>query len=218
MVGAGEEVGRTGEVTAAHNMRGLESDSHSEKIVRIDCGGYFLRTVTSEDASDRWAGWMSEPKNLRLLNSAPKAMTRDDVAAYIKRFDQRSHLLIGVFEKRSGLHIGFFRLDIDHRLKRCLMFLLIGEQKYRHWRVTDDIRGPFQDYIFDELGLNTILATVLESNQAMIRYMLKSGWSFDRRAERHVKSRTADTMLDLCFLHLSRDAWTAWKKRNLPRN
>jgi RimJ/RimL family protein N-acetyltransferase len=184
------------------------------RIVQIDCGDYVLRTLTVEDASDRWAGWMSEPKNLRLLNSAPKTMTCDDIVAYIKRFDQQSHLLIGIFEKRSNLNIGFFRLDIDHRLKRCLMFLLIGEQKYRHWKVTDQIRGPFQDYIFDELGLNTILATVLESNQAMIRYMLKSGWGFDRRSERHIKSRTADTMLDLCFLHLSRDAWTAWKKRN----
>jgi RimJ/RimL family protein N-acetyltransferase len=127
-------------------------------------------------------------------------------------------LLIGIFEKTGGLLIGFFRLDIDHRLKRCLMFLLIGEQKYRHWSVTDDIRGPFQDYIFDELGLNTILATVLESNQAMIRYMLKSGWTFDKRSERNVKSQTADTMLDLCFLHLSRDAWNAWKKKNRQQN
>jgi hypothetical protein len=46
--------------------------------------------------------------------------------------------------------------------------------------------------------------------------MLKSGWSFDKRAEQHVKSRTADAMLDLCFMHLSRDDWNAWKRKNLP--
>jgi RimJ/RimL family protein N-acetyltransferase len=188
-----------------------------KRDIHLDCGDYLLRTLTADDASDRWAGWMSEQKNIRLVNSAPKAMTREDIAAYIKIFDQKSHLLIGIFEKQSGLHIGFFRLDIDHQLKRCLMFLLIGEQKYRQWRVTHQIRGPFQDYIFDELGLDTILATVLESNQAMIRYMLKSGWSFDKRAEQHVKSRTADAMLDLCFMHLSRDDWAAWKRKNLPR-
>jgi RimJ/RimL family protein N-acetyltransferase len=186
-----------------------------KREVHLDCGNYLLRTLTADDASQRWASWMDDPKNLRLLNAAPKAMRRADIATYINRFDQRSHLLIGIFEKTGGSLIGFFRLDIDRRLKRCLMFLLIGEQKYRHWRVTDDIRGPFQDYIFDELGLNTILATVLESNQAMIRYMLKSGWAFDKRSERHVKSQTPGTMLDLCFLHLSRDTWNAWKKKNL---
>lgn len=188
-----------------------------KREVRLDCGDYLLRTVTADDASERWAGWMSDAKNLRLLNSAPKAMTRHDIVTYIKQFDQRSHLLIGIFEKRGGSQIGFFRLDIDHRLKRCLMFLLIGEQKYRHWSVTDDIRGPFQDYIFDVLGINTILATVLDSNQAMIRYMLKSGWAFDKRAERHIKSHTSDAMLDVCFLSLSHVAWKAWKKNRPAR-
>jgi RimJ/RimL family protein N-acetyltransferase len=187
-----------------------------KREIHLDCGNYLLRTVTADDASDRWASWMSDPKNLRLLNSAPKAMTRRDIATYINKFDQRSHLLIGIFEKQGGSQIGFFRLDIDHRLKRCLMFLLIGEQKYRHWSVTDDIRGPFQDYIFDVLGLNTILATVLVSNQAMVRYMLKSGWAVDKTAARHIKSQTSDAMLDLSYLSLSREAWAAWKRRNQP--
>ena len=184
--------------------------------IHLDCGDYLLRTVTGDDASARWASWMSDPKNLRLLNAAPKAMTRQDIVAYINQFDQRSHLLIGIFEKAGGSQIGFFRLDIDHRLKRCLMFLLIGDQKYRHWSVTDDIRGPFQDYIFDVLGLNTILATVLVSNRAMVRYMLKSGWSLDKTIGRNIKSQTADALLDLSYLSLSREAWQAWKKRNQP--
>lgn len=188
-----------------------------KREVHLDCGDYLLRTVTADDASERWADWMSDPKNLRLLNAAPKAMTRQDIVTYINQFDQRSHLLIGIFEKQGGTLIGFFRLDIDYRLKRCLMFLLIGEQKYRHWSVTDDIRGPFQDYIFDVLGLRTILATVLVSNRAMTRYMLKSGWNLDKTLDRNIKSQTADALLDLSYLSLSREAWQAWKRRNQPK-
>src|SRR5689334_8844871 len=112
--------------TTMHNTRPAKRTD-----VQVDCGKYVLRTLTKDDASDRWAAWMSDPKNVRLLNSAPKAMTRDDIVAYIEKFDQISHLLIGIFEKQSGVHIGFFRLDIDHRLNRCLMFLMIGERKYR---------------------------------------------------------------------------------------
>jgi RimJ/RimL family protein N-acetyltransferase len=198
-------------------MASPRPDKFPRRNVQLDCGNYLLRTVTADDASDRWAGWMSDAKNLRLLNSAPKAMTLKDIVDYINRFDQRSHLLIGIFERQGGSQIGFFRLDIDHRLKRCLMFLLIGEQRYRHWSVTDDIRGPFQDYIFDVLRLNTILATVLVSNRAMTRYMLKSGWNLDKTLERNVKSQTADTLLDLNYLSLSREAWQAWKQRNQPK-
>ncbi len=72
--------------------------------------------------------------------------------------------------------------------------------------MTDDLRGPFQDYIFDVLGLNTILATVLVSNRAMTRYMLKSGWNLDKTLDRNIKSQTADALLDLSYLSLSRDA------------
>ena len=104
--------------------------------VRVDCGNISCVHSRETDASDRWAAWMSDPKNLRLLNSAPKIMTRDDITAYIEKFDQISHLLIGIFERQTGLHFGFFRLDIDHRLNRGLMFFMIGEQKYRHWSVT----------------------------------------------------------------------------------
>ena len=144
-------------------------------------------------------------------------MTRADVAAYIGQFDQRSHLLIGIFEKKSGLNIGFFRLDIDAKLKRCLMFLMIGEQKYRHWSVTHQIRIPFQDYIFETLGLKTILATVLTSNRAMVRYMLKSGWNLDKTATVPVKAQTTMATPELSFLSLSRETWSAWKRRNLPQ-
>jgi RimJ/RimL family protein N-acetyltransferase len=185
--------------------------------VTIDCGNYLVRTATIDDASDRWASWMSDPKNLRLLNSAPKAMTRADIVAYIRKFDQRSHLLLSIFEKQSGMLIGFFRVDIDRALNRCLVFLLIGEQKFRHWSVTAEIRIPFQDYIFETLGINTMSGTVLATNRPMMRYMLKSGWHLDRVAEEHIKSQTENKMLGLCYLSISREAWRAWKDRNLPQ-
>jgi RimJ/RimL family protein N-acetyltransferase len=183
--------------------------------VQVDCGDYLLRTLRPEDASDRWADWMTQPKNLRLLNSPPKAMSRADVANYIGQFDQRSHLLIGIFEKRIGLNIGFFRVDIDARLKRCVAFLMIGEQKYRRWTVTDQLRVPFQDYIFDTLGMKTMSGTALTSNRAMVRYLLKSGWSLDKTADVPVKLQTATAAPSLSLLSLSREAWIAWKKKNL---
>jgi RimJ/RimL family protein N-acetyltransferase len=198
-------------------MRAPQQPKIPKKTVRIDCGKYFLRTLKVEDSSDRWASWMADPKNLRLLNSGPRVMTRRDIAIYIEQFDQSSHLLIGIFEKQSDMHIGFIRVDIDHALNRCLGFMMIGEQKYRHWSVSQAIRVPFQDFIFETLGLNTMLGTALASNRPMIRYLLKSGWTLDKTAERHVKSHSGDAMLDLCFLSLSRDAWRAWKKEHLPQ-
>jgi RimJ/RimL family protein N-acetyltransferase len=184
--------------------------------VRIDCGKYFLRTAKPDDASERWAGWMADRRSVRLLNVPARVMSRQDVAAYIREFDQRSSLLIGIFEKETRAPIGFIRLDIAHAFSRALGFMFIGEGRYRHASVIDALGLRFQDYVFDTLRLRTLLTTVLARNRAMVLYLLKHGWTLDKTIERHVKSQTDGTMLDLCFLSLAGDAWRAWKKANLP--
>lgn len=185
-----------------------------KRDVTIDAGRFLLRTLTREDASDRWAAWMSEPKNLRLLNAAPKAMTRRDIADYIGQFDQRAHILLGIVDKESGDVIGFFRVDLDPNINRCLGFMMIGERRFRHWTTAAAVRQPFHDFLFDTLKLDTALGTVLASNRAMLRYMLRSGWVLDKTAERNVKAHGSNEMLDLCYVRLTREAWRAWKEKH----
>src|ERR1700712_2133377 len=76
-------------------------------------GRYFLRPTKREDAPDPWAGWLSDPWTVHVLNSAPRAFAKSDVADYIRQFDQRSHLLLGIFEMGTRLHVGFVRIDLD---------------------------------------------------------------------------------------------------------
>jgi RimJ/RimL family protein N-acetyltransferase len=172
-----------------------------------------MRTLTPDDASERWAGWM-DSKSVRLVNAAPQSMTTLDIAAYIKQFDQRSHLLLGIFEKQGGAQVGFFRVDIDYVLHRCLIYVML-ERRHRFLPRAKDLSIPFHDFVFETLGLKTALATALADNRAMTGFLLRTGWSLDRTIERHVKSQTDDTMLDLCYLSLTREAWRAWKAANL---
>jgi RimJ/RimL family protein N-acetyltransferase len=187
----------------------------AKKTVRLDCGKYLVRTVTINDASDRWAEWMADPEATYMLNAPAKAMTKSDIVSYIKAFDQRTHMLLGIFET-SGKHLGFLRIDIDPTLGRFLVNMMIGEPEYRNKGVTNDITVPFRDYFYETLGLKTMLATALSHNQPIIHYLLKSGWNLDKKIERHVKSNADGTMLDLCFFSLTREAWRAWKTANLP--
>jgi RimJ/RimL family protein N-acetyltransferase len=183
--------------------------------VRIDCGKYLIRTIKAADASDRWAGWMSDPEAVHMLNAAAQNLKKSDIVSYIKEFDQRSHLLLGIFEKASGLHLGILRIDIDHQYSRFLVFMLIGEPEFRNKGVTNHITVPFRDYFFETLGLGTMMATALARNHAIIHYLLKSGWTLDQKLERNVKSQSDGTMLDLCLFSITRDAWRAWKQANL---
>ena len=92
---------------------------------------------------------------------------------------------------------------------------LIGEPDYRRKGVSKAATRPFRDYFFETLGLKVLLARPLSHNQPSINYLTTSGYHFDKRAPRVVKSLFDDTMLDLLYYSLSREAWRAWKMRNV---
>jgi hypothetical protein len=83
-------------IVTAETSEGLHAAAPTEipkRKVRLDCGQYILRTITVEDATDRWAHWMEDPEASDMLNAPRKAMTREDLVAYIKSFDQRTRIL-----------------------------------------------------------------------------------------------------------------------------
>ena len=184
-------------------------------IIRLDCGDYFMRTVTVDDASDRWGCWLTDPVATRMLNAPPKVHTKAELVRYVASFDQRTRILLGTFKRDSGLLLGVTRVDINEKLGHALVSGMIGEPDYRRKGVSKTFTDPFRDYFFETLGLKMLLARTLSHNQPAINYLTKSGFHFDKKIERHTTSRFDGTTLDLWFFSLSREAWRAWKMRNL---
>src|ERR1700731_3019316 len=110
----------------------------AKKDLWFRCGRYFLRTVKREDASDRWASWLSDPWTVHVLNSPPRAFTRRDVADYIKELDERSRLLLGICEMGTRLHVGSVRIDLD-TTGDALVNAVIGEAAHRNRGSTTDV-------------------------------------------------------------------------------
>lgn len=179
--------------------------------VRIDAGPYLIRTLTEDDASDRWAEWPADPEVAYFLNAPARRMTKSDIIDYIRGFDQRSRLLLGIFDKETGAHIGFVTFSIDFAASRGLANMLIGEREYRNRGVLTAIRRPIGEYLFETLGLQTMLASVLAHNRIVLDTLHKTGWVLERTLPQHVKSQSGDKMLDLCLLRYSREQWEAVK-------
>jgi RimJ/RimL family protein N-acetyltransferase len=192
----------------------MTAPEQPRRNVRIDSEKYLIRTIETDDASDRWASWMSDPEVMHMLNLRPRTWMKADVLDYIKTIDQQSSLLLGVFEKQSGTHIGIFTVDVNQVQSQFRVNLLIGEPEYRNKRVTSSIAMAFHEYFFETLGLNMAMATVLGHNAPMIHYLKKNGWKLDRTVEHSRKSNADGTMLDVCVFSLSRDAWRRWTKEN----
>jgi len=184
-----------------------------KKDILIQCGPYFVRTIRAKDASERWAGWLSDPEAAHMLNASPLRLTKDDVVKYLKSFDQRSHLLLGIFERSSSRHIGISRLDIDYGSGVALLNILIGEKEYRHKGVASTIALPCIDYFFRNPNLKAIKANVLARNSIVLQLMAAMGWK-EHAAAQQVRSATDSSTLDVRTLILSREAWGAWRERN----
>jgi len=194
---------------------------HGRKIprknIRVNGEKFFVRTLKIEDASDRWAAWFMDPEAAHMVNAPLRSWNKSDVIDYIKRFDQRSNLLLGIFQKQARIHVGILTIHIDPTLEEFRVNLLIGEPEYRGKGATSDITLPMRNYLFETLGLKTMKATALARNHVIINYLLTTGWKLEKTLKDHVKSNSDDAMLDLCFFSLSRDAWRTWLKENSAR-
>lgn len=183
--------------------------------IALPAGRYLLRTMTVDDATDRWATWFSDPHVRYVLNSPAFEWTRDTVVKYIKQFDQKSNLLLGIFEREQRLLVGILTVEINWRTRQGLITTLVGEPGYRHMGgVMSAVWVPFLDYLFDTLRLKMILATALKRNGIVVKSLLRRGWKLDQTLENHVRSNDDGTMLDLCLFSLTRDPYRAWKKAN----
>src|SRR5258705_12899653 len=79
----------------------------------FDCGAYFIRNMRRQDVSDHWISWLSDPWAIRTLNLSQNIIQKRDLLEYVNQFDQRRSFLLGIFQKRSLIHVGIIRLDVD---------------------------------------------------------------------------------------------------------
>jgi len=168
----------------------------SKKELWFPCGRYFLRTIKREDASDRWAAWLADPWTTHALNSPPAKLTKSDIVEYIKQFDQRSRLLLGIFERGTRLHVGFIRLDIDETKREAFVSAVIGEPEHRNRGATTVVFIPLLDFLFDTADIERVRASILDRNRVTLTYLQKLGWQQDPVPEAPVKSYSDGTPLE----------------------
>ena len=98
--------------------------------IDVETARFRLRTLKSADASARWQGWGKDPEIMGPLNAPVRDMPLDYLANYATSFDNEHRHLIGIFEKASSTHIGFFIIEID-RAHRCATFnVVIGDKAW----------------------------------------------------------------------------------------
>ncbi|MDR3468728.1 MAG: GNAT family N-acetyltransferase [Xanthobacteraceae bacterium] len=167
------------------------------------CGNVFLRTIKREDASERWAAWLADPWTIAAVNPPRTTLGRKEIADYIRSFDQRAHLLLGIFERHSRRHVGVIRVDIDAELREAFVSALIGEAEVRNSGATTFAFEALLNHLFFTMKLARVSASVLERNRVTLGYLAKLGWTEQGEA---VSTRANDTGEPLRAVRVGIDA------------
>jgi RimJ/RimL family protein N-acetyltransferase len=184
--------------------------------IRIEAPLSYLRSLTEADASARFASWLDQAEVQEALNLPARKNTRANIIAYIRKFDNDTKILLGIFDRADDELVGIITVIIDWAQRTYLANMFVGDAERRHKGYTLDLSPPFRDYFFDERGLDKMIATALATNTPIRNYLHKTGWTLDRTLKAHVRSHADGSMLDLCCYSISRDAWYAWKAEHMP--
>ena len=189
----------------------------AKKELWFQCGRYFARTIRRDDASERWAKWLNDPWAVEALNLPRRTLTKDDIVGYIKRSDQRTQLMLGIFERGTRVHVGIIRIDLDYAAGEALVNAIIGEPRHRNRGATTDAFVATLDFLFDTEGMARVRASVLARNNLTLQYLLKMGWELDEAAAGKIKSSADGSMLDVKSVVWTRESYRAFRLTRLGK-
>jgi len=182
--------------------------------INVQTRNFYMRPVTLADASDRWASWFDQQEVREALNMKPGSKTKAEIEKYIRSFDQRNNILVGMFDRSNDLLVGFIDVEINWQIGRYLANMVVGEPDYRHRGVTLEISPGFRTYFFENVGLRVMTASCLSTNKPIQNYLTKTGWTLNQVLRNHTRSNVGGAPVDLQLWSITREAWAEWKRAN----
>jgi RimJ/RimL family protein N-acetyltransferase len=175
--------------------------------IALESAHYNLRTLTVEDASERWAQWLNDAGTARMLNAERRVMTIEEIRAHIASFDGRDRHLIGIFEKDGGMMVGLWQLGIDRKRKEFHVNVLVGETEARRKGAREETRDPLYRHFFNVLGMTAARCSVAAHNASTLRVMQKFGWELTGIS--HKPAADGSYPIELRHFRLPRAQWLA---------
>lgn len=185
------------------------------RLLKLETERWLLRTLVPADASERWCGWVADPEVMGPVNTAPRTMTRAELAAYIARFDQETRLLIGIFERASGLHIGFYQVDLNPRHRTASLNVIIGDKSFWGRKVVLETRAALLDHLFRN-GTEKALGAPLARNFPAVFNYKAQGWRLEGILKGQCRPMYGGPRLDQYQYGLLKDDWIAMRRKAAP--
>jgi RimJ/RimL family protein N-acetyltransferase len=179
--------------------------SRTVRTMSAETAHFRLRTLRVADANENWCEWLMDPRAQANLNAPPRRLTIDELRAYVASFDGVSSHIVGIFEKQSGQLVGVRNAYVDYVRSQAVLNTLVGEVSARNKGAQHESRYAMHNFVFEDLDIQTLRATVVSTNAYMLGLLASTGWELQGKS---LKPRVSGHgNIELHQFRLTREAW-----------
>lgn len=167
----------------------------------------YLRKLSLADASPAYCGWLNDKEVNKYVGT--KSCTITELKDYIvQKSNNPNCFFVGIFDKKSDLHIGTIKLEpIDWRKKEARLGLLIGNKNYWGKGIGVEATKLIVDYALGKLGLNRIIVSVYLENKPAVSVYEKAGFKFYaiKKSDRRFDKLFDQLMMSIIMMSINKN-------------
>jgi ribosomal-protein-alanine N-acetyltransferase len=144
-----------------------------------------LATLSRDQAAGAYLAWMNDAEIVRYTESRGKTFDAPALESFIAECnDSDKDLLLGMFDKADGAHVGNIKLGPVDFPDSGEIGLILGDRRKWGRGFGREAIAAVTRYAFDELRLAKTTAGCYVSNAGSIRAFLAAGWHEEERRPR----------------------------------
>jgi hypothetical protein len=135
-----------------------------------------LAPISPDKVSDNWVRWTGDPVLMSQLNARVMKLTRADIQRYVAAAWKNRRMIIGIYARTTGDHIGLYEAAVDARNASVKLDMLIDPQGYSLSDVLSETDPPLLGFFAKQHRVEKAIAQVVETNSALISHLAATGW------------------------------------------
>ena len=135
-----------------------------------------LAPLSPDKVSDNWLRWTQDPVLMSQLNARVMPLTRADIQRYVVASWKNRRMIIGIYARAKGEHIGLYEAAVDPRHGNLTLDTLVDRPRHDLSDVLSETDPAMLDFFATEHKVEKAIALVVETNAPLIQHYEANGW------------------------------------------
>lgn len=161
--------------------------SEDIRAIFLEGKDIILRPLSNKDKIDGYAGWLNDQDTTLFMGSGRFPLNTEDIIEFINAYSKsKDGILLGIFRKRSLIHIGNITLHlIDWRNRNAEIGVIIGDKRVRGKGYATEAIKLVAAHAFARLNLRKLYCGMIKGNEASKKAFEKVGFKVEGVLRKH---------------------------------